>query len=526
MMPTLGNATLFALAAAVILALPACKSTGNGGDGGNIAVSPDAPQWVKTGEVQGYPLGSFIRGRGVSPPEHTEADALALARVDGLTQISEQIQTRVQSELNSIQREVAHNEKVESFADVVIRSRVETSDLLAGANKVAEWYDANSGTGYVLMAMNRLALSERLCNQASDKKAEAAGQVDASKKAQERGDPGAGLKSLIRARRAMAVALSNHAKALAVGTTDELKKRFTGMDLGSFWNDVVQEYDTLAGTVRLEPVSGNEQVASLSGALKKPVTVRVAGRNGKPLAGFPVSVRPGEGAEDKVTVIPRADGTDGEGLFSFTLKELVATGAHSNTVTVALDYAAIEPRTDLLPLSCTITYLMPTKETTRIAVVIHETICGKENANSHTASFIKSALTDLGFQVIRPDIGQQPKSFVDQPPKALARALADQCEYVIVGTAESSLSSEDRGFICFKTRLVLDALELDSAKTIHFEIPMEQATKGFGKSDAEAARESLKNAALVMVGGSKPGEEGLLGKKFVARFESDAEWEE
>jgi len=55
---------------------------------------------------------------------------------------------------------------------------------------------------------------------------------------------------------------------------------------------------------------------------------------------------------------------------------------------------------------------------------------------------------------------------------------------------------------------------------------MEQATKGFGKSNAEAARESLKSAALVMVGGSEPGEEGLLGKKFVARFESGAEWEE
>jgi hypothetical protein len=521
------NAALLSLAVPAILFLAACQATDSGRETTDIpAISPDAPRWVETGEVQGYPLGSYIRGRGVSSPEHTEADALALARVDALTQISEQIQTRVQSELSSIQREVAHNEKVESFEDVVIRSRLETSDLLAGADKVAEWYDADSGTGYVLMAMNRLKLSERLCNQASDKKKEAAGHLDSSRTAQGRGDLGAGLKSLVRARRAMAVALSNHAKALAVGTTNELKQRFTALDLGAFFNEVVQEYDKLAGTIRLEAVSGNEQIASLSGTVRDPITVRVTGKGGKPLAGFPMKIKPGDENAEMVTAIPSADGTDAKGHYTFTLKELVSTGAHSNTVTVALDFEAIEPRTDLLPLSCTVTYLMPTKETTRIAVVIHETIGGKENANSHTASFIKSALTDLGFQVIRADIGQQPKTFVNLPPKALERALGGQCEYVIVGTAESSFSSNERGFICFRTRLVIDALELESGKTIHFEIPMEQATKGFGRSNEAAARESLKKAALVMVGENKPGKQGQLGEKFVARFESGAEWEE
>jgi|GEM_PF-3495565 len=484
------------------------------------------PQWIETGDVKGYPVGSFIRARGVSPPEHIEADALDLARVNALTQISEQIMTRVKSQLDSIQRQLVHNDEIDSFEDVAINTRVETSELLAGATKVEEWYDAETGTAYVFLVMNRLALSERLCTQATDKKKEALGYLDSSRSALEKKDFTNALKSVVHARRAAAVALSNHAKALAVGTDKKQKSRFDALDLGGLWNDVVQDHDRQTSAIQLKVMSGNEQVANLSGDVKEQIVVKVTGPGGKPLAGFPMKVRLAEKIGDGATVIPRAETTNDKGLFAFSLKELAATGSHANAVKVELDFAAIEERSDAVPPNCTVTYLMPTMETTKIAVVICETIEGKETPKSILGEAIKVSLNDLGFQVTSPDLGgKSPKQVANLSTKAVAKLFGRKYDYVIVGTAESEFSSNTALGICFKTRVSLDALELETSKTIPFAIGRGQESKGFGNNNRQAAEDSLKKAARAMVGdGDK--QRGLLGEKFAARFESGGDWEE
>lgn len=486
----------------------------------------NGPDWIRTGEVKGYPVGSFIRARGVSPPEHTETDAFDLARVNALTQISEQIMARVESQLDSIQRQIVHNDSIDSFEDVAINTRMETSELLAGATKVEEWYDPESGTAYAFLVMNRLALSERLCNQATDKRKEALGYLDSSRSAMKNQDFTNALKSIVHARRATAVALSNHAKALAVGTDKKQKGRFDALDLGGLWNDVVQDHDRQSSAIQLKVLSGNEQVANLSGNVKEQIVVKVTGPSDTPLAGFPMAVRLPEKIRDSATVIPRAETTNDKGLFAFSLKELAATGSHANAVKVELDFAAIEERSDAVPPSCTVTYLMPTMETTKIAVVIYETIQDKENPKSLMAEAIKVSLNDFGFQVTSPDLaGKSVKQVASMPMKALEKLFGSKYDYVIVGTVESTFSSNTELGICFKTHVSLDALELESSKTIPFAISKGQESKGFGNSNRQAAEDSLKKAARVMVGdGDK--QRGLLGEKFAARFESGGEWEE
>ncbi len=521
------------LALLVFLAMPvilsvSCVTTPNGTapENNTVPTVSNGPDWIRTGDVKGYPVGNFIRARGVSQPEHTETDAFDLARVNALTQISEQIMARVESQFDSIQRQIVYNDSIDSFEDVAINTRMETSELLAGATKVEEWYDPESGTAYAFLVMNRLALSERLCNQATDKKKEALGYLESSRTALGSKDFTNALKSVVHARRAAAVALSSHAKALAVGTDKKQKGRFDALDLGGLWNNVVQDHDRQASAIQLKVLSGNEQVANLSGNVKEQIVVKVTGPSGKPLAGFPMTVRLPEKIRDSATVIPRAETTNEKGLFAFSLKEIAATGSHANAVKVELDFAAIEKRSDAVPPSCTVTYLMPTMETTRIAVVIHETVQGKENPNSIVGEAIKVSLNDLGFQVTSPDLaGKSVKQVAGMSMKALAKLFGGKYDYVIVGTAESDYSSTTALGICFKTRVSLDALELETSKTIPFAIGKGQESKGFGSSNRQAAEDSLKKAARTMVGdGDK--QRGLLGEKFAARFESGGDWEE
>ena len=265
----------------------------------------------------------------------------------------------------------------------------------------------------------------------------------------------------------------------------------------------------------------------LTGLLKEPVKVEISlvlDSGSIPLEAFPVHVTV-ESAE-KAKVIPHGETTDSSGGFSFDLKELKATGAASNTVTVQLDFRSIHKKCSFEGPALDVIYFMPTRDTTRIGVIIHENIDGKANPNSFTASAIKEVLTDLGFQVIRTDTSEKPEQIVALPQSELFSRFSPACDYLIVGTAETEHSSNDAMIEWYFTRLVIDALELDTAKTIHFEVPMGQSTKGGDKNRNKAWRASLTKAAAIIVGNPKTGDLGLLARKFVARFDEGSDWSE
>jgi hypothetical protein len=318
-----------------------------------------------------------------------------------------------------------------------------------------------------------------------------------------------------------------HLQSIAVGVSKDLGDQLSALNDPGLASGIIEDLGALSDKVRVLPVSGNEQKATLTGLLKEPIVVEVVydGETGSvPVTAFPMTV--GIKDPEKAVAVPHGETTDGKGRFSFDLQELKATGAASNTVRVALDFRAVEKQTSLDGPSTEVTYFMPTKDTTRIGVIIHETIDGRENTNPHTGSAIKKALTDIGFQVIRVETGADLTNLevVRMSRDSLASRFGGVCDYLVVGTAETELSSKEGVWIFYMSRLVIDALELDTGKTIHFEVPMGQQTKASHKTEARAARNSLNKAAEVMTGDPDRDEPGLLLKKFIARFEEGADW--
>ena len=497
-----------------------CQSTGPDAGAAGASFGTDAPDWVRSGQVPKYPPRHFLTGLGYSANGLPESDAYSQARLQAFKEITDQIETHISNEFTSIQRSVFHNENVDELVDLKSVSRQVTEELLAGAEVVDRYYEGGSGTAAVFAVMDRIKLSERLLKEAKDARTQADGFMQGYAGAG--GDPSAMLKSLVHAQAAKDRIVSHHLKALAVGMTREMAAQFEKLNDAGLSTEIAQKMGQLKDKIRIEAESGDGQRATLDGLLKEPVKVRVMWEN-VPVAAFPMTVAVPD--EAKAKVVPGGDATDEQGRFSFRLQELKATGKSANTVAAVLDFAAIEKKNKVSPPSLAITYLYPTPDTTRVGVMIHETIDGEEHKKPYTGSAIKDALTEIGFQVIMLESDVPAGRVVEMPPSELRERFAKQCDYLIVGTAEAEKQSEDEGIQWYMTRLVLDAVELDTGKTIHFEVPFEKTKVGQG-TDSKAIRASLNKAADMLVGDPKQESRGLLTEKFIARFEEGADWAE
>lgn len=508
---------------ALILMLTACNSTGDKNNAAGSSFGSNAPDWVKSGQVPDYPSSHYITGLGYSPNNLPESDALAQARLQAFKDISDQIETHISNEFTSIQRSVFHNDDVDEVVDLKSVSKQVTQELLAGAEVVDRYFEGTTGTAAVFAIMDRIKLSERLLKEARDARAKLEGFMKGYAQAAAKYDPSGMMKSLVHAQASHEKIVSNHLKALAVGMTREMSASFEKLNDASVATKITQDLSAVKDKTRIAVESGNEQRATLDGRLKEPVKVHALWGD-VPVADFPVSVTVAD--EEKAKVVPSANTTDAKGNFSFQLQELKATGAASNTVVVALDFSSLEKKNKVVPPTLELTYFFPTPDTTRVGVVIFESVDGKEYKKPHTGSTIKDALTDIGFQVTILETDAPASQVVEMPLSELSQRFASQCEYLIVGTAEAVKQSEDEGIQWYMTRLIVDAIELETGKTIHFEVPMGQKTKSGHRTEDRASRLSLQKAAGIMVGDPKGGTPGLLSKKFIARFKEGAEWSE
>jgi hypothetical protein len=516
------------LGAATLVPL-ACAGTEEGLGGGDTdpEFGADAPAWVRTGRVPGLLDAMHITGLGYSASDLPEADAYDQAKLAAFTDISTQIETFVSNEFTSIQRSVFHNEDIDETADYRSVSRQVTREVLAGVEVVRRYYAPETGTACVVAAMDREKYGRRLLKQAEDARTAADGYLEAFARSQAEGGASESARSLVLARGAMDTVIGAHLKAIAVKAPPSIQGRIAALNDPERTARITQELARFKNRVRIAPVSGNEQKALLTGLLREPVVVEVRlEEDGEsvPLPAFPMRVIVED--ESKATAIPHGETTDSEGRFSFDLRELKSTGSAANTVLVQLDFQAIHKNCSIEGPALGITYFMPTRDNTRIGVIIHETVDGTENRNAYTGSALKEALTDLGFQVIRVEPGKDVEDVVALPQADLVSRFGPSCDYLIVGTAVAERSSSDGNIEWYFTRLTIDAIELETAKTIHLEVPMGQSTKQGDRNRNKAWRKSLEAAAAVLVGDPKKGDLGLLGRKFVARFEEGADWSE
>lgn len=514
--------------------LGGCKTTSaetlSGAEGqegtARIEFGADAPRWVLDGRAPGYDSGQYILGLGYSPRDLDEADAYESAKLDAFTDISGQVETYVESEFTSIQRSVFHNENLDELVDLKSIAKQVSKEVFGGIKVVERYYDSKPGAACVFAVMNRAKFSQRQLKDAEESRTALDGFMKGFEQAKEQNDLSQTLKSLIHAHGSLNKIMRAHAKAIAVGQTRQMDERFKQLSDPELAALITQELNQLSNSIRIVPVSGNEQKANLTGLIKDPIVVVVRHEKDAesvPLPAFPMRVRVED--KDKATAVPQGNTTDQEGRFSFNLQELKATGSASNTVAVELDYGALDKHFAATPPSLDITYFMPTRDTTRIGVLIFETIDGKKNPRPHTGSTIKDALTDMDFQVIRLELDSSAETVVDLSPTQLRERFDKQCDYIIVGTAEAEYSTAPAEKLHFSyARLVIDALELESGKTVHFEVPMGGDTKGGGGTKIQSLRKALENAAKVMVGNPKDGKPGALAEKFISRFEEGADW--
>ncbi len=512
------NLILLLTAISLLALFVSCTTTENKeGKRRSAKMSAHAPGWFnnRIAPASYDRPETYLLGFGASPPDMAEADAVPSARISAQTEISEQIMTYIESTIEKYERELQQHGDSEFLSDMIVSTKQETSDILAGAVTVNHEYNPKTGTAFCACAMDRRKLAERLYAQTVDKVNAANGYLESAKSSGPAGDR---LKSLVRAERALDVAVSNQVKVLGVANIRGMEERFQKFNLGDIRSRLTSMYDRLVSSIRTEAVSGDKQTASLSGYLGKPVTVRFSAA-GRALAGFPVAVLGDEENKEKFTAVPASGATNSRGEFSFELRELEGTGRSTNTLFVLLDYQSLEKRSILDPPSCTVTYLMPSIETTRVAVVIHETIDRKKIQTPHSKSLFEDALGDLGFKIVTANLnGQDPRNVVKNPKK-LARLLEDQCDYVIAGIADAKFSSVVHNMVFYKTRLPLNADEIETAGNFHLELTREQTKEGTNKGkEMQAAEFSLNKAVNLAM--------EKLGEKFISRFETGAAWAE
>ena len=517
----------------LVIALGGCVtpngSGGSDGPGPDDTAGPrfgsDAPKWVRDGRYSGYPSQQYITGLGYSPPELPEVDALDSAKSNAFTEISTQIETRIESEFTSIQRSVFHNDEVNETADFKSVAKQWTKEAFGGIEVVARYYDTETGTACIFAAMDRVKFGRRQIQEARNAHTGAKGHLKAFEEAGD--DSATAMKSLVHALQAMDQVKRAHLKLIASGMTAEMGKEIQSLNDAALNSRLMREATLLRDSIRIVPLSGNEQKANLTGLLPEPIVVRVVHESDsgtRPLPAFPMAVTVTD--PELATAVPQSPTTDRDGRFAFNLTGLKSTGSADNQITVSLDFDKVAKGSGLTPPSVEVTYYMPTKENTRIGVVIHEIIDGEDNPRSNMESRIEDALGDVGFDVIRIDSDTPVPELVKLPTAKLKAQFQKTCEYLIVGVNEAFTEGENEdGWHTFRCRLTLDAIELASGKTIPFEVPEGQATKGVSITRDKALRLSLDKAASVMVGDAKKKTKGLLIEKFISCFEKGEAWE-
>ncbi len=511
----------------LLLLFPSCKSTPektgnekivpNQENSRVIGCDPRAPSWFVTGRVQRFSRDNFIYGLGYSDPDQSRDAAVEQSRTRAKENIAEQIEVMIDSERTSIIKSLYTGGKFieQDYFKSVIKEWVK--EILVGV-RLEDYYDVPTGMAGTVGNMDIRVFSNRMLQKAQEKHDEVMGNLEAFDGSVKQGNISDALKELIRAHGAMEEISRHHGKVIAIGTS-EANSKMKLFNESSLKKRLIAELSIVDG-VRMEVIEGDEQTAGLSGTLDDTIVVKVTHSNGKPLAGLPMEVSSGISEKTRKPVTLFTGNTGKDGSVSFKLKGLKSTGSHILSVPVLLDLMTFVDKDIALKAPfCSITCYMPTMETSRVDVVIYETIDGAEVRNPHSASKVEELLGDMGFQVVRKPLSVPAREAVRMSPGALAKLVGGKCDYLILGKAEAKFSSEAMGFVFFKSRVLVDALEISTGLVIHFEVPWEATKAGdLPEKRSQAAQESLR------IAGEKLME--LLSEKFKSRFESGADWAE
>lgn len=260
------------------------------------------PDWAKTNSHKKYPPEKYFLGVGISE-DKTEAVELACADV------AKQIQVRIESELETIEKEFRDEDKGYVTSEVKSKTKSTVSETVAGIEIVET--KTVKGKNYVLAVLSKQKYLAGLEVQMDEVLAKTEQLIESGRKSVASGKIFTAIENYTDAQNTIPEFYTKSALYTALsGMQYPNAQQFTGPGILAEMRDVLSR-------IELKIVSGDDQKSKAGNPLPKPVTVRVIYLT---LTGseigvdrFPVAVKyeNGESIEKKVT--------NSEGLAEFNI---------------------------------------------------------------------------------------------------------------------------------------------------------------------------------------------------------------
>jgi len=271
-------------------------------------VFAQAPKWAETNSHKNYPPSKYLLGVGIAD-EKTRA--VELARAD----VAKQIQVKIESELETMEKETASGLNRTFQSEITSRTKSVVSETVAGI-EIKETKRVKK-TYYALAVLNKQNYLRGLQQEMDDISSAADQYIQSARELIRRGDLFAALDNYIAAqdeiaglyvKRSLYTALSS--KNYSIGALSPA--------------EVQTEVRALLSGINLKITDGDNQTGQIGAQLKEPVSARIyySGDDGQEygLRQFPVIVKYGSGetigklnSDEKgavsVTVVTSPDGS-------------------------------------------------------------------------------------------------------------------------------------------------------------------------------------------------------------------------
>ena len=393
---------------------------------------------------------------GISPG--VGSDAREQARLRALEHMVAQIQVQVASEI-----EITSSTRIEdgdAFWNESLNEqiRLTASGELPGATVIERWQDSVAGETYVLVAVDREHLLDLLLPPVEQAHVSASGLLSATPEGGD--DPAREFLNAAQAFRLVSESMGDatRAKVVAAHTPFAARTQTSFEHSASLLARASDRLASLSGAMRVETLSGDDQLGSPRGSLAEALVARfsILDEEGheRPVADLPVRFE-SEAGHGPALAAPAS--TDAQGQIRCLVTDLQPTGRSANRILARPDVEALSLPGGVLPHAAFI-YRLPTPAQTVISVDIASSFDGKPLSVDNMAATVAGHLSEHGF-----DAGTA-QGLIGLSVAELRGRLGSRTHYVLRGTASSWFSSQEGPLFFFKGQAKLELVELSTAR--------------------------------------------------------------
>ena len=364
------------------------------------------------------------------------------ARARALEVIVSQLEARVQSEVSLTSDSVTGSRGADWAERITENIVISAESDLPGAEVVDSWEDSREDITYVLVSVDRSHLLDRLLPGVEQANLSAAELLASN--ADPEADPARALIMAMTAYGLVAATFGDAAKAKVVadGSPGATRTQSAFDRSAALKNKAAERLATLASSIHIAKLSGDNQSGVARGALPQPLeagfSYRRADQSEVPLSGLPVRFRaesqPGPALAASSTT------TDANGRVRCTVADIASTGQASNRIVVEPDLAQLAPGAQVaMPVSEAFVYSLPTPGQTPVAVSVQTRFDGRPLDLDFVSGDVASHLSSRGFEAeVRPQL-------VGLGLDALRSRLGQSFRYVVRGEATAWLGNREGG---------------------------------------------------------------------------------